>query len=226
MLSLVYRWRLNYMTSHKACINFNALFAALSKNYPNPKSELLYKTPFQLLVAVILSAQATDVSVNKVTPNLFKIAPTPKKMSLLSVEEIKQHIKSIGLFNVKARNILKLSQILCARHKGKVPSDRCSLETLPGVGRKTANVILNVIFKQPTLAVDTHIFRLANRTKIAPGKNPLIVEKKLLEVIPKKWLLNAHHLLLLHGRYVCTARRPKCPECCIRRFCCYPNKTS
>ncbi|MFA6408845.1 MAG: endonuclease III [Gammaproteobacteria bacterium] len=213
------------MTSHKACANYNALFAALSKNYLNPKSELLYKTPFQLLVAVILSAQATDVSVNKVTPNLFKIAPTPEKMILLSENELKDKIKSIGLFNVKARNILKLSQILCKQYDCVVPQDRHALEALPGVGRKTANIILNVIFRQPTLAVDTHIFRLANRTKIAPGKTPLIVEKKLLEVIPKKWLLNAHHLLLLHGRRVCVARRPKCPECCMRQFCRYEKKT-
>lgn len=207
-------------------LDFDVIFATLNQAYPNPKSELLYKTPFQLLVAVILSAQATDISVNKVTPNLFKIAPTPEKMSLLSEDQLKEKIKRIGLFNVKARNILKLSQILCEQHNCEVPNNRRSLEALPGVGRKTANIILNVIFKQPTLAVDTHIFRLANRTKIASGKTPLIVEKKLLEVIPKKWLLDAHHLLLLHGRRVCVSRRPRCTQCCIRQFCRYENKTN
>ncbi|HET9843627.1 MAG TPA: endonuclease III [Gammaproteobacteria bacterium] len=200
------------------------IFKIFKKINPNPTTELHYHSPFELLIAVILSAQALDSSVNKATKELFKKANTPKKMLKLGEEGLKAFIKSIGLFNTKAKNILKTCKILVEQHQEKVPAQREDLEALPGVGRKTANVILNTAFGMPTIAVDTHIFRVANRTKIAEGKNPFAVEQKLLEVIPKKYLHDAHHWLILHGRYICVARNPKCHICPIYTFCEYPQK--
>jgi endonuclease III len=201
------------------------IFRRLQKLNPQPKTELKYTDPFELLIAVILSAQATDVSVNKVTRELFKIANTPEKILKLGETGLKQYIKSIGLYNSKAKNILKTCEILVTQYHSQVPNRREQLQALPGVGRKTANVILNTVFGQPTIAVDTHIFRVANRTGLARGKTPHAVELKLLKVIPKEFLQNAHHWLVLHGRYICTARKPKCPICPIRDLCEYPNKT-
>ena len=202
-----------------------ALFTALKKNNPNPKSELNYINNFTLLVAVVLSAQATDKGVNKATKELFALADSPQKMLNLGQEAIIKYIKSIGLYKNKAKNIYQLSKILLEKYDGRVPDDRKSLESLPGVGRKTANVILNIAFKQPTIAVDTHIFRVANRTGLALGKNVLEVEKILEKIIPEKYLLNAHHWLILHGRYVCKARKPLCSTCIIRDYCKYQYKT-
>ncbi|MEN9727611.1 MAG: hypothetical protein RL434_1977 [Pseudomonadota bacterium] len=196
-----------------------ALFKALSAGNPAPETELSYGNPYQLLVAVILSAQATDASVNKATEALFRRVKTPADMLTLGEEGLRQHIRTIGLFNTKARNIMETSRRLVAEHGGKVPGAREALEALPGVGRKTANVVLNVAFGQPTMAVDTHIFRVANRTGLAPGRTPLQVEQGLLEVIPARYLPHAHHWLILHGRYVCTARKPQCPGCPIARWC-------
>jgi len=190
---------------------------------PDPKTELEYSTPFELLVAVVLSAQATDKSVNLATRRLFPA--TPRKLVELGVAGIEESIKSIGLFRTKAKNVFALSQLIVERHCGAVPQNREALEALPGVGRKTANVVLNTAFGQPTMAVDTHIFRVANRTGIAPGKDVLAVEGKLLKFVPPEFLQNAHHWLILHGRYVCLARKPGCPRCLIRDLCEYRQKT-
>ena len=200
------------------------IFSLLKKNTPNPSTELKYNSSFELLIAVILSAQATDISVNKATTHLFKIANTAEKISSLSIKKIESLIKNIGLFRTKAKNILKTSKIINQKYSGKVPKDRDSLENLPGVGRKTANVILNTIFKEPVIAVDTHIFRLSNRIKLAPGKTPLEVELKLTKLIPNEFLIDAHHLLILHGRYICKAQSPNCDNCVIEKFCEYKNK--
>jgi endonuclease III len=192
---------------------------------PDPRSELQYANPFTLLVAVVLSAQATDAGVNKATPAVFKVADTPEKMAKLGEARLRGLIKTIGLYRVKAKNLIALSRKLVAEHGGKVPHDRDALEALPGVGRKTANVVLNVAFGEPTIAVDTHIFRVANRTGLAVGKTPLDVEMKLLQVVPERYLLHAHHWLILHGRYVCLARRPLCEKCLIADLCKWPGKT-
>jgi len=196
-----------------------AIFRTLAAANPAPATELVYQTPYELLVAVMLSAQATDVSVNKATKTLFAAARTPAAMVALGERGLKQHIKTIGLFNAKARHLIATSKLLLERHGGEVPATRDALEALPGVGRKTANVVLNVAFGEPTLAVDTHIFRVGNRTGIAPGKTPLAVELGLLKAIPRRYLRHAHHWLILHGRYVCTARRPRCEHCGIARWC-------
>jgi endonuclease-3 len=192
---------------------------------PDPKSELEYVNPYTLLVAVVLSAQATDAGVNKATRALFKIADTPQKMLRLGEDKVREAIKTIGLFRNKARNVILLSRQLVEEHQGKVPRDREALEALAGVGRKTANVVLNVAFGEPTMAVDTHIFRVANRIGLSNGKTPLAVEEDLLRVIPPKYALHAHHWLILHGRYVCKARKPECPRCLIRDLCLYGAKT-
>lgn len=202
-----------------------ALFRILKAANPTPTTELVYHSPFELLVAVILSAQATDVGVNKATIGLFAVADTPKKMLALGEAGLKQHIKTIGLFNTKARNIIATCQALLDRHGGKVPRERAALEALPGVGRKTANVVLNTAFGEATIAVDTHIFRVANRTGLAPGKTPREVEDGLLANTPPAFRRDAHHWLLLHGRYICKARRPDCPHCPIAKLCEYPHKT-
>ena len=199
-------------------------FRRLRDANPHPTTELEYASPFQLLVAVVLSAQATDKGVNIATRKLFAVAPTPEAMMDLGEAGIAEHIKTIGLFRNKAKNTAQLSRQLIERHGGEVPNDREALEALPGVGRKTANVVLNTIFGEPTMAVDTHIFRLANRTGLAPGKDVLEVEKRLLRRIPKEYLRDAHHWLILHGRYVCVARKPKCGECLIRYLCLYKDK--
>ena len=200
------------------------IFERLQANDPDPTTELEYQTPYELLVSVILSAQATDVSVNKATEALYKVANTPQAMVELGVSKLKKYIQSIGLFNTKAENIVKTSRILIEKHDGQVPEDREALEALPGVGRKTANVVLNTAFGQPTMAVDTHIFRVANRTRIAPGKNVRQVEDRLVRWIPKPFLKDAHHWLILHGRYVCTARKPRCGSCLIEDLCEFPDK--
>lgn len=199
-------------------------FARLAAARPNPKTELEYTNPYTLLVAVVLSAQATDVGVNKATRTLFKIADTPQKMLALGEEGLANHIRTIGLYRTKAKNIIRLSEILVAEHGGEVPQDREALERLPGVGRKTANVVLNSAFGQPTIAVDTHAFRVCNRTGLAPGKTPLEVEQKLEKVVPERWKHNAHHWLILHGRYVCKARKPDCLHCPIHDLCRWPDK--
>ncbi len=199
------------------------IFITLDQNNPNPTTELIYKTPFQLLVAVILSAQATDISVNKACKELFELANTAEKMIQLGEIKLKSKIRSIGLFNTKAKNIIKTCKILIDQHQGTVPDNRSKLEALPGVGRKTANVILNTAFGKPTIAVDTHVFRVANRTGLAKGKTPYIVEQGLLEIVPKRFLKNAHHLLILHGRYVCISRKPLCYNCSIHSYCEFNN---
>lgn len=201
------------------------LFARLAAQRPEPKSELNYVNAFTLLVAVVLSAQMTDSGVNKATKPLFKKIKTPAAMVALGEKALLDYVKSVNLFRTKARNIVALSQKLVAEFGGKVPEDRAALESLPGVGRKTANVVLNVAFGQPTMAVDTHVFRVANRTGLAPGKTPLEVEEKLLKVVPAKWAPHAHHWLILHGRYVCKAKKPACPDCVIRELCAYKQKT-
>ena len=201
------------------------IFTRLRDANPNPTTELEYTTPFELLVAVALSAQATDKGVNKATAKLFPAANTPRAILDLGVDGLKGYIKTIGLFNTKAENIIKTCRLLLEKHGGEVPEDRASLEALPGVGRKTANVILNTAFGHPTMAVDTHIFRVANRTKIAPGKNVVEVEKRLLRLVPKEFLHDAHHWLILHGRYVCVARKPRCGACIIEDLCEYKQKT-
>ncbi len=203
----------------------DTFYRRLSAVNPSPKSELDYVDPFTLLVAVVLSAQATDVGVNKATPPLFKAADTPRKMLALGEARLKRHVRTIGLYNTKARNIIGLSRILVDRHGGHVPRDRAALEALPGVGRKTANVVLNVAFGEPTIAVDTHIFRVANRTGLAPGKTPLEVEHGLDKRTPARWKRHAHHWLILHGRYVCKARKPLCADCVVRDLCRYEAKT-
>jgi len=202
-----------------------AIFRRLAEANPEPTTELEYSTPFELLIAVVLSAHTTDRSVNAATSKLFPVANTPQALVELGVDGLRPYLKAVGLYNAKARNVVDLSRLLLERHGGNVPCEREALEALPGVGRKTANVILNIVCGQPTIAVDTHIFRVANRTGLAPGKTPLAVEEALLEVTPRAYLLNAHHWLLLHGRYVCTARLPACPRCIIRDLCEYPNKT-
>lgn len=201
-------------------------FSRLQAGNPEPKGELNYTNPYTLLVAVALSAQATDVGVNKATAALFKIVSTPQDMLDLGEAKLKDHIKTIGLFNAKAQNVLKAADILVREHGGEVPQDRAILETLPGVGRKTANVVLNIAFGQPRIAVDTHLFRVGNRTGLAKGKTPLSVELKLEKRIPKEFLLHAHHWLILHGRYICKARRPDCPSCVVRDLCSYRAKTT
>ena len=202
------------------------IFTRLRALNPEPKSELRYRSRFELLVAVVLSAQATDVSVNKATRDLFKVANTPKKMFALGERRLKRYIRTIGLFNSKAKNIIETSKILIEQHAGKIPDTREELEKLPGVGRKTANVILNNAFGKPTIAVDTHIFRVSNRTGIAPGKTPLAVEKGLLKFTPDEFRRHAHHWLILHGRYTCTARNPACGECPINDLCEYRGKSA
>ena len=201
------------------------IFEVFTKINPKPTTELKYKNNFELLISVILSAQATDVSVNKATKNLFKLANNPKSILQLGLTGLKQEIRTIGLYNNKAKNILKTCEYLISKHKGRVPKDREALEQLPGVGRKTANVILNTAFSKPTIAVDTHVFRVANRTGLAKGETPIKVENGLLSVIPKKYLINAHHHLILHGRYVCLARKPLCYKCHITNHCAFKEKT-
>lgn len=201
-----------------------AFFEALRAANPNPETELEYGSPFELLVAVVLSAQATDRSVNLATRHLFPLARTPEAMAQLGEEAVREHIKTIGLFRTKAKNVVALSRQLIERHGGQVPGEREALEALPGVGRKTANVVLNVAFGEPTMAVDTHIFRVANRTGLAPGKDPLAVEKKLLRNVPAEFLPHAHHWLILHGRYTCVARAPKCAQCRVFDYCGFRGK--
>jgi len=201
------------------------IFTRLRDANPNPETELHYRNEFELLIAVLLSAQATDISVNKCTEHLFAVAPTPEKMLALGVDGVKSHIKTIGLFNAKAENTIKTCQALVEKHNSEVPQTREALEALPGVGRKTANVVLNTAFRQVAMAVDTHIYRVSNRTKIAPGKNVREVEDKLLRFVPKEFLLDAHHWLILHGRYVCTARKPKCGSCMIEDLCEFKEKS-
>ncbi|WIM05760.1 MAG: endonuclease III [Candidatus Nitricoxidivorans perseverans] len=201
------------------------LFARLAAANPAPATELDYATPYQLLVAVILSAQATDKGVNRVTGPLFRIAPTPTALEALGEEGLAEHIRSIGLYRTKAKNVIAMTRQLLANHGGEVPHDRDALEALPGVGRKTANVILNAVFHEPVIAVDTHVFRVANRTGLAPGGDVRTVEAKLLESVPSEYRLHAHHWLILHGRHVCKAKKPECHRCLIRDLCEYPNKT-
>ncbi len=203
-----------------------AIFETLRALDPEPATELRYRSPYELLVAVILSAQATDVSVNKATEALYKVANTPRAMLALGLAGLKRHIRTIGLYNNKAANIIETSRILVDEYGGEVPRTREELERLPGVGRKTANVILNTAFGEPTIAVDTHIFRVANRTGIAPGKTPLEVEKRLLRLVPEEFRKDAHHWLILHGRYVCKARNPLCAECAIAKWCEYRHKVA
>lgn len=200
------------------------IFSRLQKNNPNPTTELNYSTTFELLVAVILSAQATDVGVNKATDKLFAVANTPKAIYKLGEKGLKKYIKTIGLFNGKAKNILKTCKLLIDNHGSEVPDDQQQLEALPGVGRKTANVVRNTAFGHPTIAVDTHIFRVSNRTKIAPGKNVLEVEKKLMKFVPDEFMKDAHHWLILHGRYTCIARKPRCGSCVIEDLCEFKDK--
>jgi len=201
-----------------------ALFANLAKAIPEPKSELEHTTPFELLVAVVLSAQATDKSVNLATAKLYPVANTPEKIAALGVEGLEQYIRTIGLYRGKAKNVIALSRILMEEHASEVPRTRDALEALPGVGRKTANVVLNVAFNELTIAVDTHVFRVGNRTRLAPGKDPLEVELKLLKVTPKKYLRNAHHYLILHGRYTCVAKKPLCWKCPVFEQCEFPER--
>ena len=205
--------------------DIHTFFAVLQAANPEPKTELEYRSDFELLTAVLLSAQATDVSVNKATRTLFAVANTPQKMLDLGLHGLEQHIKTIGLYHSKAKHLLQTCQMLVDQHGSQVPRTREALEALPGVGRKTANVVLNTAFGQPTMAVDTHIFRLGNRTGLAPGKTPLEVELKLLKRIPSAYLLHAHHWLILHGRYICQARSPRCWECAVAQVCDFKKKT-
>ena len=200
-------------------------YRRLQAQMPEPKGELHYSNPYTLLVAVVLSAQATDVGVNKATGPLFKVADTPEKMLALGENRVRDHIKTIGLFNAKAKNVIALSRLLIEEHGSEVPRDRDALENLPGVGRKTASVVLNIAFGEPTIAVDTHIFRIGNRTGLAPGKTPLAVEKKLEKKTPEHYKLHAHHWLILHGRYVCKARYPNCSACIVEELCRFEGKT-
>ncbi len=202
------------------------MFTRLRELNPHPKTELEYSSPFELLVAVALSAQATDVGVNKATRKLFPVANTPQAILALGEDGLKKYIATIGLFNAKAKNVIATCRLLIDQHGGDVPRDRAALEALPGVGRKTANVVLNTAFGEPVMAVDTHIFRVANRTGLAPGKDVRAVEDLLVKVIPAEFLLDAHHWLILHGRYVCKARRPDCPQCVIRDLCRFKQKTA
>ena len=206
--------------------NVDEMFALLSQTNPEPQTELTFQNPYTLLVAVVLSAQATDVGVNKATKRLFAKADTAEAMVALGLEKIRSHIKTIGLFNTKAKNVLALSKILIERYEGAVPRDRRALEALPGVGRKTANVVLNEAFGEPTIAVDTHIFRVGNRTGLARGKTPGAVEKELLRRVPERYKKGAHHWLILHGRYICKARKPDCSSCSIERLCLFNEKTN
>ena len=201
-------------------------FARLAELDPEPRTELDYSTPFELLVAVVLSAQATDVGVNKATKKLFPVANTPRAMLDLGEAKLKRHISTIGLYNAKAANVVALSRLLLERHDGEVPATRAELEALPGVGRKTANVVLNTAFGEETIAVDTHIFRVSNRTGLAPGKDVRAVEDELLRVVPAQYRRHAHHWLILHGRYTCKARKPECPACPVRDLCHWPEKTA
>ena len=201
------------------------ILSRLREANPNPTTELEYSSPFELLIAVLLSAQATDVGVNKATKHLFPVARTPQAMLDLGVDGVKHYIKTIGLFNTKAENVIKTCRILVEQHGGEVPENRDALEALPGVGRKTANVVLNTAFGWPTIAVDTHIFRVSNRTKLAPGKNVDEVEQKLLKVVPSEFKLDVHHWLILHGRYTCIARKPRCGSCLIEDLCEFKDKT-
>ena len=202
------------------------IFARLKAQNPHPETELNFNNHYELLVAVALSAQSTDVSVNKATKKLFEVANTPQAMLDLGLEGLKNHIKTIGLYNSKANNVIQAAQLLVSNHNGLVPDSREALEALPGVGRKTANVVLNTAFRQIAMAVDTHIFRWSNRTRVAPGKNVVEVEKKLLRFVPKQYLLDAHHWMILHGRYVCVARKPRCGACTIEDLCEFKQKTS
>lgn len=206
-------------------LKIQKIFETFQKTNPNPTTELRYTSTFELLISVILSAQATDISVNKATEKLYPIANTPEAILKLGEDGFKNYIKTIGLFNTKAKNILATCKQLIELHHGEVPESREALEALPGVGRKTANVVLNTAFGLPTMAVDTHIFRVSNRTGLAPGKTPLEVEKNLIRVIPKEFQKDAHHWLILHGRYTCIARNPKCAQCIIRHYCEYKEKT-
>ena len=203
-----------------------AIYSRLRDANPNPTTELSHHSPFELLISVILSAQATDISVNKATKKLYPVANTPAAIANLGVRQLRGYIKTIGLYNSKGKNIIRTCQILLKKHHGEVPRNREDLEALPGVGRKTANVILNTAFGEPTIAVDTHIFRISNRIRLAPGKTPLEVEKKLLKFTPDEFKKDAHHWLILHGRYICKARAPECGACCIVDLCEYPNKTN
>ena len=218
------KWKELKMPRKVRLSDINLMFALLSQNNPDPKTELMFQNPYTLLVAVVLSAQATDVGVNKATKRLFAEADTPEAMVALGLEQIRNHIKTIGLFNTKAKNVLALSEILIDQHAGAVPQDRDALEALPGVGRKTANVVLNEAFGKPTIAVDTHIFRVSNRTGLAPGKTPDAVERELLRRVPERYKKGAHHWLILHGRYICKARKPNCPSCSIEQFCLFKQK--
>lgn len=202
------------------------IFERFRRENPSPKTELEYSSPFELLISVILSAQATDVSVNKATRKLYPVANTPKKIAKLGVDGLKEYIKTIGLYNSKAANVIKTCNILLDKHQSVVPDNRVDLEALPGVGRKTANVVLNTAFGQLTMAVDTHIFRVSNRTAIAPGKDVVEVEKRLVKFIPEEFMLDAHHWLILHGRYTCIARKPRCGSCLIEDLCEFKKKTS
>jgi len=202
------------------------IFARLKADNPNPETELNFTNHYELLVAVALSAQATDVSVNKATQDLFKVANTPQAMLDLGLDGLKQHIKTIGLFNSKANHVIEAAKLLVKHHDGIVPDTRDALEALPGVGRKTANVVLNTAFRQIAMAVDTHIFRWSNRTRVAPGKDVVAVEKQLLKFVPKEYLLDAHHWMILHGRYICVARKPRCGACTIEDLCEFKQKTS
>ncbi|MCG3471052.1 endonuclease III [Xenorhabdus bovienii] len=202
-----------------------AILTRLQNNNPQPTTELVFNSSFELLISVLLSAQATDVSVNKATTKLYPVANTPQTILNLGVDNLKEYIKTIGLYNTKAENVIKTCRILLEKHQGEVPEDRAALEALPGVGRKTANVVLNTAFGWPTIAVDTHIFRVCNRTQFAPGKNVDEVERKLLKVVPDEFKLDCHHWLILHGRYTCIARKPRCGSCIIEDLCEYADKT-
>ena len=215
----------SYMALMKPAV-IPEFFARLAKAMPEPETELQYDNVYQLLVAVVLSAQATDAGVNRATGPLFKKVKTPAQMVALGEKGLVEHIKTIGLFRNKARNTIALSQLLIERHGGEVPRDHAALQDLPGVGRKTANVVMNVAFGEPTIAVDTHIFRVGNRTGLAPGKNPLEVELKLLKRVPAEYRLHAHHWLILHGRYTCKARKPECPRCLVNDLCTFKGKTT
>jgi endonuclease-3 len=206
--------------------DIDTFYARLAQGSPEPRTELEYSNPFTLLIAVVLSAQATDVGVNKATPALFAKASTPAEMAALGEAKVRRYIKTIGLYNTKAKNVVALSRLLIERHDGQVPRDRAALESLPGVGRKTANVVLNVAFGEETIAVDTHIFRVSNRTGLAPGKTPLEVEKGLIARTPPRWKRHAHHWLILHGRYQCRARKPLCETCVVNDICRFKGKTT
>lgn len=214
---------LHSTTMKKADIH--EFFTRLRDADPEPETELNYASPYTLLVAVVLSAQATDIGVNRATGPLFEVADTPEKMVALGVDKVRDYIKTIGLFNSKAKNVIALSEILIEQHGSQVPQDRDALVALPGVGRKTANVVLNVAFGEPTIAVDTHIYRVSNRTGLAPGKTPDKVEDKLVKVVPDEFKLHAHHWLILHGRYICKARKPDCPRCTVEDLCRFKKKT-